>query len=113
MKKLSLYLSVLAGAAMSLAASCAKDAPEDTAGLKPAPITSIPGHDSLAQDTAPKEGPRIIPPEAYLRTYLQLFGGLSALEVQAVANPSSLFDALNDYLGLIGLPYYGTDIQRG
>jgi len=112
-RKLPVYIAVLAGAAMSIAASCGKGSTEDTAGLKPAPIATIPGHDSLAQDTAPKEGPRVLPPEAYLRTYLQLFGGMSALEVQNAAKANQLFDTWNDYLGLIGLPDYSTDIPRG
>lgn len=113
MNKVTLYLSVLAGAVISVAASCSKSTEESSNGIKPVSISQIPGHDSLAQDTAPKEGPRVLPPEVYLRTYLRLFGGQSALEVQAAAKPSSLFDAWNDYLGLIGLPDYGTDIPRG
>lgn len=113
MKALSLYVAALAGAAISIAASCSSSSPDEGAGLKPSPIATIPGHDSLAQDTAPKEGPRVVAPEAYLRTYLQLFGGLSALQVQAAAKPNTLFDAWSDYLGLLGLPDYGTDIPRG
>jgi hypothetical protein len=110
-RKLSVYAAVLAGAAMSIAVSCSKG--DDASGLKPAPLSTIPGHDKIAQDTAPKEGPRVVPPEAYLRTYLQLFGGLSPLEVQAAAKSNQLFDTWNDYLGLIGLPDYATDIPRG
>jgi hypothetical protein len=110
-KKLSMYAAVLAGAALSIAASCSKG--DDSKGKTPAPLSTVPGHDSLAQDTAPKEGPRVVPPEAYLRSYMQLFGGLSPLEVQTAAKPSQLFDTWNDYLGLLGLPDYGTDIPRG
>ena len=113
MKRSSLYVAALAVAGISIAAGCSSSPTEDKAGLKPAPIAAIPGHDSLAEDTAPKEGPRVVAPEAYLRTYLQIFGGLSALEVQAAAKGNNLFDAWSDYLGLIGLPDYETDIPRG
>lgn len=79
------------------------------------PVTSIPGHESLPQDTSPKEGPRIMPAETYIRTYLALFGGLSPMAVQNTArgmDTAALFDTWNDYLSALGLPDYRVDMPR-
>ncbi|HLM76071.1 MAG TPA: hypothetical protein VK459_25370 [Polyangiaceae bacterium] len=90
---------------------------DEPASARPTPV-AIPGHDSLDQDTAPKESQRMVPPEAYLRTYLQIFGGMKPLEVQADAKKLInnknvlLFDTWGDYLALLGLPDYASDIPR-
>lgn len=78
-------------------------------------VASIPGHQSLAQDNTPKEGQRMVPTEAYIRTYLSLFGGLTPLAAQALAaggDGSELFDTWSDYLVSMGLPNYSLDIAR-
>lgn len=112
--RIAIALIALGGAVT--AASCGKKT-EEPAGVKPS-ITTIPGHDSLAQDTAPKESQRMVPPEAYLRTYLEIFGGMSPLEVQADAKTPinnknlQLFDTWGDYLAILGLPDYASDIPR-
>jgi hypothetical protein len=99
-----------------LAAGCDKKV-DEPASVRPTPV-AIPGHDSLDQDTAPKESQRMVPPEAYLRTYLQIFGGMKPLEVQADAKKLInnknvlLFDTWGDYLALLGLPDYASDIPR-
>lgn len=101
---------------LAAAAGCSSK-PDEIASTKPVPV-AIPGHDSLAQDTAPKESQRMVPPEAYLRTYLQIFGGMKPLEVQADAKTLinnknvQLFDTWGDYLALLGLPDYASDIPR-
>jgi hypothetical protein len=80
------------------------------------PLEQVPGHDSVLQDNTHKETPRLVPAEAYIRTYLQLFGGLTALQVQqqfAGASNYNLFDSWNAYLGALGLPNYTTDFPRG
>lgn len=80
------------------------------------PVTSIPGHESLPQDTTHKEGPRLMPAETYIRSYLALFGGLAPLEVQTRArgaDGTALFDSWNDYLAALGLPDYRVDQPRG
>ena len=82
----------------------------------PVPLSSIPGHDGLVQDTTLKEGPRMVPPEAYMRTYLRLFGGLSPIAAQTAlrgTDGSALFDTWNDYLSSMGLPDYRIDMPRG
>jgi hypothetical protein len=79
------------------------------------PVSMIPGHETLPQDTTPKEGPRLMPAETYIRSYLQLFGGLAPLEVQERArgrDGAALFDAWNDYLASLGLPDYRFDLPR-
>lgn len=115
-------------AAAVLAAGCTNSPSEPSGGSSnnnndgngndPNPAESLPGHDGLAQDTSPKEGPRMVPPEAYLRTYLQLFGDKTPLQVQSDAKTKinnadmKLFDTWGDYLALLGLPDYATDIPR-
>jgi hypothetical protein len=78
-------------------------------------VGSIPGHDGVAQDTAPKEGPRLVQVETYIRTYLSLFGGLAPLDAQQRLRGGSgqLFDTWSEYLAALGLPDHRTDIPRG
>jgi hypothetical protein len=88
------------------------------AGCAPA-LTIAPKHQELVapvsittQDASPKEDVRMLPAEAYLRTYLQLFGGASPLEVQRRARPGGLFDSWNDYAAALGLPDHRNDLPR-
>ena len=112
----AMRIALLALAALAAAGCEVK--PDEQPAPKPLPTTTLPGHDSLAQDTSPKEGPRTIPPEVYLRTYLQIFGGLTPLGAQADAKTKvnnadmKLFDTWGDYLALLGLPDYAIDIPR-
>jgi hypothetical protein len=79
------------------------------------PVASLPGHDRVVVDTSPKEDLRMVPPEAYVRTYLQLFGGLSPLAVQKKAKGAEgpqLFDAWSDYLATLGFPDDKHDLPR-
>jgi hypothetical protein len=87
-------------------------AKEDAA--RSVPVTDIPGHETLGQDTSPKEEPRLVPQEAYMRTYLALFGGLAPVDVQteARAGGTGLFDTWNDYLASMGFPDYRIDLPR-
>ncbi len=88
----------------------------DAGAVTSVPVTSIPGHETVAQDTTRKEGPRLMPAETYVRSYLSLFGGLAPLEVQTRArgaDGAALFDAWNDYLAALGLPDYRVDQPRG
>jgi hypothetical protein len=67
-------------------------------------------------DTAPKEDLRMVPPEAYMRTYLALFGGLLPLEAQARARGAQggqVFDTWDDYFSALGFPDYHLDLPRG
>jgi hypothetical protein len=69
----------------------------------------------LAEDTAPKADLRMVPPEVYMRTYLQLFGGLAPLDVQRRAKAgdgAGLFDTWDDYVSALGFPDYRVDIPR-
>ena len=57
----------------------------------------------------------MIPPEVYMRTYLQLFGGLVPLDAQKVArgkDGAQLFDNWDAYVSALGFPDYRTDIPR-
>jgi hypothetical protein len=72
-------------------------------------------HEVVAEDTAPKAELRLVPPEVYMRTYLQLFGGLAPLDLQKRArgkDGSSLFDTWDDYVSALGFPDYRSDIPR-
>lgn len=99
-------------AALGTSASSCKGEDEDR--LPPQTLDQIPGHGAIAQDTSHKEAPRLVPAEAYLRTYLVLFGGLTALQAQKELQLGpSLFDGWNAYLGALGLPNYAIDLPRG
>jgi hypothetical protein len=57
----------------------------------------------------------MVPPEAYMRTYLQLFGGLAPADAQKRARGdegAALFDTWDDYVSSLGFPDYRTDIPR-
>ena len=102
-KALPLALALLFGA------GCNAAPPEPTVSVK-----TIPGHDSLPEDTTTKEAPRLVHAEAYMRTYLMLFGGLAPIDAQTEAQKSgtALFDKWNDYLMALGFPDYRDDIPR-
>lgn len=88
--------------------------PGGPGGVSPSPLASVPGHEPLLQDTSPKQRPRLMAPEAYIRSILHLFGGLAPTEMQAKfkAVNGSLFDAWNDYLSVLGLPEHRLDVPR-
>ncbi|MGZ3417352.1 MAG: hypothetical protein ACXVEF_22585 [Polyangiales bacterium] len=95
-----------------LSACAGSRAPETIPSV---PVASLPGHDKLAVDTAPKDDLRLVPAEAYVRTYLALFGGLAPLEVQKKArgaDGAQLFDAWSDYLATLGFPDDMRDLPR-
>jgi hypothetical protein len=91
---------------------CAARPPEVVA---PGPKAALAPAGVLSEDTAPKEDLRLVPPEAYMRTYLQLFGGLAPLDAQKRArggDGAQLFDTWDDYVSALGLPDYRLDIPR-
>src|SRR4051794_25389612 len=98
-----LHCNILVAAALVLGA-CNRTQP---AAAPPAPpsgptvtIDQIPGHDTVAQDNAQKEEPRLVPAEAYIRTYLSLFGYLYPGDLQQrefPANYNKLFDTWQQY----------------
>jgi len=99
--------------------ACARD-PDREAGSEQPTVPSsapsdLPGHGSLAQDTTPKEGPRLLPAEVYIQAYLDIFGGLSPLAAELASRGkegSALFDTWRDYLASLGVPDYEKDIAR-
>jgi hypothetical protein len=57
----------------------------------------------------------MVPPEVYMRTYLQLFGGLGPVDVQKAArgnDGNGLFDTWDDYVSALGFPDYRMDVPR-
>jgi len=90
------------------------------ASRPPARVPAVPGpplalRGVQAEDSAPKQDLRLVPPEVYMRTYLQLFGGLAPLEAQRRArgkDGSALFDRWDDYVSALGFPDYRLDIPR-
>jgi hypothetical protein len=102
-----------AGLLVALASTgCASRPPPVVA---PGPQTVLAPAGVLSEDTAPKEDLRLVPPEAYMRTYLELFGGLAPLDAQKKArgsDGSALFDTWDDYVSALGLPDYRLDIPR-
>jgi hypothetical protein len=94
----------------ALGACSNKAPPEQTVS-----VSTLPGHGALPEDTTTKEAPRLMLAEAYMRSYLALFGGLSPLAAQTLArgtDGSQLFDTWNDYLLTLGFPAYTLDIPR-
>jgi len=97
--------------ALVLAAGCARPVER---------VVGIPGGTLRAeatgnQDTTPKADLRMVPPEAYMRTYLELFGELAPLDAQKKArgaDGNNLFDTWNDYVSALGFPDYALDIPR-
>lgn len=103
---------VLLAAIVSITACFGTRSPEMVPAV---PVASLPGHDKVVVDTTPKEAQRLVPPEAYVRTYLQLFGGLAPLAVQKKAKGAEgnqLFDTWNDYLATLGFPDDKNDLPR-
>jgi len=99
-------------AAIALSAAACTRA-EVVPRVSTAPLPEL-GH--TAEDATPKQDRRLVPAEAYVRTYLQLFGGLAPLEVQRRArggDGGQLFDTWDDYLSALGFPDYRLDLPRG
>jgi hypothetical protein len=74
-----------------------------------APVAETP------QDVAPREQPRLMPAEVYLRSYLLLSGAPNPGEAQRRArggDGGALFDNWNDYLATLGFPDYRLDLPR-
>jgi hypothetical protein len=80
--------------------------------IAPSPARPLPPAREAAVDATPKQRPRMLPAEVYLRAYLMWFGGLAPLDVQARARGRQLFDAWDDYLAALGLPDYRIDLPR-
>ena len=98
--------------AFALLGGCASGPPEHVVGV---PAPAPPAHATVAEDTSPKEDLRMVPPEVYMRTYLDLFGALAPLDVQKRArgrDGSALFDTWDDYVSALGFPDYRLDIPR-
>ena len=95
-------------------AACAGNAPPPL--VPPGPVEPLrPVGVAAAMDTTPKEDLRMVPPEVYMRTYLQLFGALAPLDVQKRArgaDNASLFDTWDDYVSALGFPDYRLDVPR-
>jgi hypothetical protein len=111
--------SIVLASALIGCASCGH-VPETVVGRGAAPL---PAESPLPLDRAPKEELRMVPPEVYVRTYLEIFGGLVQshdaqglpLDVQRRARAgdgAQLFDTWDDYLGALGFPDYKNDLPR-
>jgi hypothetical protein len=108
-----MVLSLAALAA--LASACSRESPkEPLAAVAEVPVSSLPGHESLAEDTSRKAEPRLLTQESLVRSYMAIFGDVSPAAMQARLRTGSttLFDTWGDYLGALGLPNYETDTPR-
>ncbi|MEO8874938.1 MAG: hypothetical protein ABI461_05060 [Polyangiaceae bacterium] len=97
---------------ISVFAGCASHPPEIVSPSAPEALRVTA---TAAADTAPKEDLRLVPPEAYMRTYLTLFGGLVPVDAQKKArggDGTSLFDTWDDYISALGFPDYRFDVPR-
>lgn len=104
MRRNALLCALLAACTQRPATSRAPGAPE-----------VLPGHGDTRVDTSPKEDPRLLPAESYVRSYLAIFGELAPMEAQRALKQtkSGLFDAWTDYLSALGFPDYRVDLPRG
>lgn len=103
----------LAAMACALGAAVCTHRPEAVPPAAAPPLAPV---SVVAEDTTQKEELRLVPVEAYVRTYLSLFGGLAPLEAQKRARGADkalLFDVWDDYLTTLGLPDYRIDLPRG
>jgi hypothetical protein len=92
--------------------ACARRPPESVAPKQSYPLAP---HGVALEDSTPKEDLRMVPPEAYMRTYLALFGGLAPMDVQRrarAADGAQLFDTWDDYVSTLGFPDYRMDVPR-
>jgi len=80
-------------------------------GVEQPTSASPPDHKPFAI-TAQQHGPRMVPPEAFLRAYLEWFGHLGPRDVPKTARGWKLFDDWYDYLAALGLPDYKIDFPR-
>src|SRR5690606_6676313 len=80
--------------------------------VRPSAPEPLPAHSIRAIDTTPKQRPRLLAQEPYLRAYLAWFGGLAPQAVQHRARPKNLFDTWDDYLASLGMPDYRLDVPR-
>jgi hypothetical protein len=103
-------ITSVAALALLVVAGCGRPA------IVPAtPAAAPPARAVEAQDSSPKADLRLVPAEAYVRTYLQLFGGLDPVTAQARARGAdggALFDTWEDYLAALGFPDYRLDLPR-
>lgn len=114
MRRSFVLVAAAALAALATATACGKSTDVDEKGIPSVPVQSIPGHENL-QDNSPKEGPRLVPSEVYLRTLNRLLGDVTPLQAEQILRadePASLFDYWRDYLGSLGLPDYQNDVSR-
>jgi hypothetical protein len=105
-------LVIYSGFLIALATGCAAHSPDIVPASSPEALRVTA---TTAADTAPKEDLRMVPPEAYMRTYLTLFGGLVPVEAQKRArgaDGSALFDTWDDYISALGFPDYRLDVPR-
>lgn len=80
--------------------------------VTPSAPSALPPHQSFLLDTTPKQDRRMVPPEVFLRAYLEWFGGLDPREIAERAKQDNLFDNWKDYLAALGLPDYQLDLPR-
>ncbi len=100
---------------LAIVALVALTACAPAATIRPSQKTALRETGRATEDTTTKQDLRLVPPEVYIRSYLQLFGGLAPRDVQAKArgaDGSQLFDAWDDYLAALGLPDYKLDLPR-
>lgn len=113
-----LVIAGVAGCSSKAPESTERPAPTSTPTSNPEPVAgvngqAIPGHTTL-QDYTSKEGPRLVPAEVYLKSYLRFFGDdLTPLEVESIArgaDAGSVFDRWANYLSSMGFADYKLDV---
>lgn len=78
-------------------------------------LSDVPGHEGVGVDTRRLQGPRAMPAEVYLRSFMQLFGTSTPAETLALAkgtDGAEVFDTWSAHVAALGLPTYGADVAR-
>jgi hypothetical protein len=94
-------------------AACSKST-SNAAEVPSVPVSELPGHGAV-EDNSHKEGPRLMPAETFIRSYLSIFGALAPLDLQTKlqgTDGAGLFDTWRDYLAALGMPEYMNEVAR-
>lgn len=95
--------------------SCGGAAERPPARVAPEAPVPLAARGTVREDTTPKTELRMVPPEAYVRTYLELFGELAPIDAQNAArgkDGAQLFDVWDAYVSALGFPDYRIDVPR-
>jgi len=102
-------------ALVALVGACTTEQAEPPPVVEPPPApadSEVEPTDTIVVDETPKEAPRLVDAETYLRSMLSIFGYATPLEAQDDLRIDGLFDTWPDYFSALGLPDYANEVER-